>query len=229
MAKASKAGKATSAPGDRSEQRGGAGKQRESGCGAHAAPHASLTDEPPTIQGLAAHLNVNKPATTRALDRLEELELVPRAIDGRDRRSVLVRPTAGGAAMVKRLGVAMVSAAASTARVSSRPPRAKALYASILPALRALEASVAAETLFDAASDGRIFRLGASELTAIIVLPGLLAKLRQEAPRCRIVQREGDHLRIPAMLANGDISAVAGYLGDGLPDTTGQRVLERMN
>jgi LysR family transcriptional activator of mexEF-oprN operon len=87
---------------------------------------------------------------------------------------------------------------------------------------------VAAETPFDAASDERIFRLGASDLTAIIVLPGLLARLRQEAPRCRLVLREGDHLRMPAMLENGDVSAVLGYLGDGLAANARQRVLGRM-
>jgi DNA-binding MarR family transcriptional regulator len=72
-----------------------------------------LTDEPQTVRGLAKRLNVNKSAITRALDRLGELDLVQRAVDGRDLRSVLVQPTADGTAMVKRLGVAMVSAAAS--------------------------------------------------------------------------------------------------------------------
>ncbi|WP_328702528.1 MarR family transcriptional regulator [Belnapia arida] len=67
-----------------------------------------LTDKPQTVRGLAAHLNVNKPAITRALDRLEELELAVRTADRRDRRSVVVQCTVGGAAMVERLGVEMI-------------------------------------------------------------------------------------------------------------------------
>ena len=70
-----------------------------------------LTDEPQTVRGLAAHLNVAKPAITRAIDRLEELELARREPDGRDRRSIIVRRTARGAAMVERLQVAMAQAA----------------------------------------------------------------------------------------------------------------------
>ncbi|MBL6081120.1 MarR family transcriptional regulator [Belnapia sp. T18] len=69
------------------------------------------TDELQTIRGLAKHLNISKSVVTRALDRLEELELAYRTIDGRDRRSVLVQRTTGGAAMVKRLGATMSAAA----------------------------------------------------------------------------------------------------------------------
>lgn len=107
--------------------------------------------------------------------------------------------------------------------------RAEALYASILPALRALEATVAAEMLFDAASDGRTFRLGASDLAAMVVLPSLLARLRRDAPRCRLVLREGDHKKLPAMVANGEVPTVLGYLDDGLPGSARQRALGRMD
>ena len=69
------------------------------------------TDEPQTVRGLAAHLNISKPAITRALDRLEELELAMRTTDRRDRRSVLVQRIAGGTALVQRLGAGMAAAA----------------------------------------------------------------------------------------------------------------------
>ncbi|SDD94340.1 MarR family transcriptional regulator [Belnapia rosea] len=72
------------------------------------------TDEPQTVRGLAKHLNINKPAITRALDRLEELNLAYREVDLNDRRSVLVQRTVGGTAMVERLGATMVRAATET-------------------------------------------------------------------------------------------------------------------
>ena len=48
---------------------------------------------PHTVRGLAAKLNICKPAITRALDRLSELDLARRKVDPRDRRSVLVERT----------------------------------------------------------------------------------------------------------------------------------------
>jgi DNA-binding MarR family transcriptional regulator len=55
------------------------------------------------VRGLAAALNVSKPAITRALDRLGDLDLVKRSIDPDDRRSVLVRRTLAGTAYVRQL------------------------------------------------------------------------------------------------------------------------------
>lgn len=55
-----------------------------------------LEDGPHTVRGLAARLEVSKPAITRSLDRLAELGLTKRAPDPRDRRSVLVIRTRRG-------------------------------------------------------------------------------------------------------------------------------------
>ena len=57
---------------------------------------AYLEDGPHTVRGLAARLEVSKPAITRSLDRLAELSLAKRAPDPRDRRSVLVVRTRRG-------------------------------------------------------------------------------------------------------------------------------------
>ncbi len=54
-----------------------------------------------TVRGLAAELNVSKPAITRALDRLGELDLARRKVDPADRRSVLVQRTLKGAAFLR--------------------------------------------------------------------------------------------------------------------------------
>lgn len=62
-----------------------------------------LETEAQTVRGLAAKLNVSKPAITRALDRLSEFDLVRRKTDPQDRRSVLVQRTPGGTAFLREL------------------------------------------------------------------------------------------------------------------------------
>ena len=60
-----------------------------------------LEDEAQTVRGLAAKLNVSKPAISRALDRLTEFDLVRRKSDPLDRRSVLAQRTVAGAAFLR--------------------------------------------------------------------------------------------------------------------------------
>ncbi|WP_415486144.1 MarR family transcriptional regulator [Acetobacter sp.] len=62
-----------------------------------------LQEEGHTVRGLAADLNVSKPAITRALDRLGELDLARRKVDPLDRRSVLVQRTLKGAAYLREI------------------------------------------------------------------------------------------------------------------------------
>ena len=54
-----------------------------------------------TVASLAAALNISKPAVTRSLDRLRNLGLAHRRISERDKRIVLIDPTAAGAAWVR--------------------------------------------------------------------------------------------------------------------------------
>jgi DNA-binding MarR family transcriptional regulator len=65
-----------------------------------------------TVRGLAAALNVSKPAITRALDRLTELELAKRKVDLADRRSVLVEHTTKGVSFMRDLRTIMAANAA---------------------------------------------------------------------------------------------------------------------
>jgi DNA-binding MarR family transcriptional regulator len=69
-----------------------------------------------TVRGLASSLNVSKPAITRALDRLGELDLARRKVDPLDRRSVLVQRTPKGAAYLKEIRSIMGEAATEEAR-----------------------------------------------------------------------------------------------------------------
>ena len=71
-----------------------------------------------TVRGLAAELNVSKPAITRALDRLGELDLARRKVDPMDRRSILVQRTLKGAAYLRELRSIMTEAS-SAARKNS--------------------------------------------------------------------------------------------------------------
>jgi DNA-binding MarR family transcriptional regulator len=81
-----------------------------------------LRDGGHTVRGLAAELNVSKPAITRALDRLGELDLARRKVDPLDRRSVLVQRTMKGAAFLRDLRAIMSEAA--NGGTSSRKPAA---------------------------------------------------------------------------------------------------------
>ncbi|MBV1796179.1 MarR family transcriptional regulator [Siccirubricoccus sp. G192] len=69
-----------------------------------------LTDGPHTVRGLAAELNVSKPAITRALDRLGELDLARRKVDPMDRRSVIVQRTLKGTAFLRDMRQIMTEA-----------------------------------------------------------------------------------------------------------------------
>jgi len=77
-----------------------------------------LEPDAQTVRGLAARLDVSKPAITRALDRLADFELVRRKIDPEDRRSVLIQRTPAGTAYMRQLRTFLRKAAAQPA-----PPR----------------------------------------------------------------------------------------------------------
>jgi DNA-binding MarR family transcriptional regulator len=59
---------------------------------------------PHTVRRMASHLVVSKPAITRALDRLCELGLVRRKLDGDDRRSILIHRTVKGSVFLTDFG-----------------------------------------------------------------------------------------------------------------------------
>jgi len=69
-----------------------------------------------TVRGLAARLDISKPAVTRSLDRLTELGLAGRLPEPGDRRGVIVKRTRKGydllAHIKEKLGEAAAAAAA---------------------------------------------------------------------------------------------------------------------
>ena len=70
-----------------------------------------LTPPPHTVRGLSSLLNISKPAVTRAIDRLTELELTRRKADDADRRSVLIQRTVRGSVFLREFGELIVKAA----------------------------------------------------------------------------------------------------------------------
>ena len=73
---------------------------------------------PPTVRGLAAALDIPKPAVTRALDRLSGLGFVRRKIDEADRRNVLVQRTVTGSVYLDDFTALIIEAARRSGEVS---------------------------------------------------------------------------------------------------------------
>ncbi len=68
------------------------------------------SDGPATVRGLAGDLNLQKPAISRALDRLADLGFIERKTDTGDRRNVLIRATGGGNAYLRKFADLVVRA-----------------------------------------------------------------------------------------------------------------------
>ena len=84
-----------------------------------------LTPAPHTVRGLAELLKVSKPAITRAVNRLSELEMVRRKPDPDDKRSVLIQRTVRGSVFLREFGDLIVNAAKeeSSSRDGTLPQR----------------------------------------------------------------------------------------------------------
>ena len=70
-----------------------------------------LTPPPHTVRGLSGTMKVSKPAITRAIDRLSDMDLVRRKVDEQDRRSVLIQRTVRGSVFLREYGELIVAAA----------------------------------------------------------------------------------------------------------------------
>lgn len=86
-----------------------------------------LNDGAHTVRGLAGQLNVSKPAITRALDRLSDLDLARRKVDPADRRSVLVQRTTKGSAFLREIRTVMGELTANSRDPAESAPRRSAV------------------------------------------------------------------------------------------------------
>jgi DNA-binding MarR family transcriptional regulator len=89
-----------------------------------------MTPPPHTVRGLAALLNISKPAVTRALDRLGMLGLARRRRDETDRRSVQVQRTVKGSVFLRDFADAV---AASSRRLEQQQQPGAGLFTSGAP------------------------------------------------------------------------------------------------
>ena len=71
-----------------------------------------LEPPPHTVRGLAATLDISKPAVTRALDRLSLLGFIKRKRDAEDKRSVLVQRTVKGSVFLSDFAELVMEAGA---------------------------------------------------------------------------------------------------------------------
>jgi len=84
--------------------------------------HVYLTPPPHTVRGLAASLAMSKPAVTRALDRLGQMDLLRRRRDEVDRRSVLVQRTVKGSVFLREFGDLAAQVASDLAAAPNSGP-----------------------------------------------------------------------------------------------------------
>lgn len=70
-----------------------------------------LAPPPHTVRGLAAALNVSKPAVTRALDTLSKHGFIRRAPDPQDKRSILVQRTVKGSVFLSEFSDLIIASA----------------------------------------------------------------------------------------------------------------------
>lgn len=76
-----------------------------------------------TVRGMAKHLNISKPAVTRAMMRLETERLAQRTVDPLDRRSVDLVPQPRGIALCKRMAANLRHAETATAPAADQEAR----------------------------------------------------------------------------------------------------------
>lgn len=84
--------------------------------------------------------------------------------------------------------------------------RAVRLFQEIRPALDVMSLALSNNAQFDPQSSHATFRIGLSEGIEYGLLPEFLAHLRAIAPHVVIVVRHTDRLRMPELLASGEIS-----------------------
>lgn len=76
-----------------------------------------LGEGPHTVRGLAKDLKISKPAVSRALDRLGELNYIRRERDDLDRRNVLVQRTTTGAKYLIDFAAVVMDATTNVAAI----------------------------------------------------------------------------------------------------------------
>ena len=98
-------------------------------------------------------------------------------------------------------------------------PTAKALtlYAQLTPALESIRATLFEQPAFDPATQSRTFHLGMRDWVETWLMPALVARVQQAAPRVRIAVRASDARQGAHMLENEEIDLGVSVFPDGPP------------
>ncbi|OWJ96286.1 LysR family transcriptional regulator [Pseudomonas sp. A46] len=102
--------------------------------------------------------------------------------------------------------------------------RALAIFQELRPALDAISGAVSRVKEFDPVSSREVFRIGLSDDAEFGLFPGLLRRMREDAPGIKVVVRRVNYLLLPSLLASGEISVGVSYTQD-LPANAKRRKL----
>src|SRR5215813_8420953 len=92
-----------------------------------------------------------------------------------------------------------------TGRGMEPTTKALALYAQLAPPLESIRTTLFEQPAFDPATQSRTFRLGMRDWVESWLMPALVARLQQAAPRVRIAVRASDTQQGARMLENEEI------------------------
>src|SRR5262245_17850114 len=95
--------------------------------------------------------------------------------------------------------------------------KALTLYAQLTPALESIRATLFEQPSFDPATQSRTFHLGMRDWVETWLMPALVARVQQAAPRVRIAARASDTQQGARMLENEEIDLGVSVFTDGPP------------
>lgn len=100
-------------------------------------------------------------------------------------------------------------------QVMQPTPRAEALAGRVRDLLTQTQDVLFAPDVFNPAQSRREFRIGLSNEMELLLLPALLARLRQQAPGIRLLAKVASRDTLPVMLDEGTVDLAVGCLTTG--------------
>lgn len=98
-----------------------------------------------------------------------------------------------------------------TSRGMEPTPYAQQIYPDLLASLQTLDALCGARATFDPATVTRLFRIGMTDISEVVVLPTLINHLRRVAPGVT-VEAERTSIETPRRLESGEIDLAVGFM-----------------
>jgi LysR family transcriptional activator of mexEF-oprN operon len=104
-----------------------------------------------------------------------------------------------------------------TGRGMAPTTKALALYAQLTPAMESIRATLFEQPAFDPATQSRTFHLGMRDWVETWLMPALVTRVQQAAPRVRIAVRASDAQRGTRMLDEEEMDLGVSVFADGPP------------